>query len=177
MPQTYYSFHLFEPKSFISFSFKLRNNRLAELPTLGLNKQTQLRHLLLENNQLKYLPNELAELRNLAALNITDNPIEYPPSDVVSKGLKFVQAFMRAHLYAQHPEAELSNSDGAPYPTYSVKKSFDNEFNDDVWATSDEDEPKTPSKSMYNIQRSKSATRFASKTIQDSGLPISYLRK
>lgn len=65
------------------------------MPTLGLSKLSCLKCLLLENNKLTQLPNEIASLRNLNALNLSDNPLEYPPIDIVNKGLRSVQIYMK----------------------------------------------------------------------------------
>jgi len=50
---------------------------------------------LLENNKLECLPDELANLRGLTALNLSENPLVYPPIEVVNKGLKQVMIYMK----------------------------------------------------------------------------------
>lgn len=60
---------------FISIVFKLRCNMLSELPIRGLTSNNQLRYLLLEKNKLTSLPNEIANLKGLTALSLTDNPL------------------------------------------------------------------------------------------------------
>ena len=75
--------------------FKLRNNKLRELPTSGLGQHAHLRYLLLEQNELRSLPFELGELRQLSALNIVGNPLVYPSSSVIEKGTRFVQEYLR----------------------------------------------------------------------------------
>ena len=37
----------------------------------------------------------MANLRGLTALNLSDNPLVYPPIDVVNKGLKQVLVYMK----------------------------------------------------------------------------------
>ena len=68
------------------------------MPTLGLEKLDCLKCLLLENNKLTFLPDELANLSNLNALNLSENPLEYPPIDVVNRGLKHVQLYLKREL-------------------------------------------------------------------------------
>jgi Leucine-rich repeat (LRR) protein len=48
---------------------------LSELPIRGLTSNNQLRYLLLEKNKLTSLPNEIANLKGLTALSLTDNPL------------------------------------------------------------------------------------------------------
>lgn len=44
---------------------------------------------------MTHLPDELANLGNLNALNLSENPLVYPPIDVVNRGLKQVQLFLK----------------------------------------------------------------------------------
>jgi hypothetical protein len=76
-------------------NLKLRNNRITELPVAGLDTHQQLKNLLLENNKIQRLPPQIANIRTLTAINLTDNPIEYPPLNVVRKGCKALQEHMR----------------------------------------------------------------------------------
>lgn len=73
----------------------MRNNQLTHIPSKGLENNVNLRCLLLENNKITRLPYEIANLRYINALNVSDNPIEYPPINVVNKGLKQVQIYMK----------------------------------------------------------------------------------
>ncbi len=107
-----------------------------------------LRYLLLENNKIKKLPVEIANLRYLTALNLIDNPIEYPPIEIVQKGFKAVQEYLKNEI-KRNKNYLISEED---YDNYSSIRMF----NDDVWASEDENEPNdnmekyTSSSASYN---------------------------
>ncbi len=101
------------------------------MPTAGLERHDYLRYLLLENNKIKKLPKELANLRNLAALNLIDNPIEYPPMEIVQKGSKAVQEYLKNEI-KRNKNYLISDDD---YDNYSSIRMF----NDDVWASEEEE--------------------------------------
>ena len=69
-----------------------------------------LRYLLLENNKIKKLPNEIANLRYLTALNLIDNPIEYPPTEIVQKGCKAIQEYLKNDVWASDEENEPNDN-------------------------------------------------------------------
>jgi hypothetical protein len=139
----------------------LRNNKLVELPLDGLETHQNLRYLLLENNRIKYLPFEISNLSNLTALNLTDNPLEYPPIDIVRKGCKSVQDFMRDdYLRSKTNSREIStltsttstftnnNNNNINQRNHAQIENDDDYLDDefDVWA-SDNEENDTKSKS------------------------------
>ena len=107
-----------------------------------------LRYLLLENNKIKKLPNEIANLRYLTALNLIDNQIEYPPTEIVQKGCKAIQEYLKNEI--KRNKNYLTTDDD--YDNYSSIKMF----NDDVWASDEENEPNdniekyTTSSASYN---------------------------
>ncbi|XP_044880369.1 leucine-rich repeat-containing protein 27 isoform X4 [Mauremys mutica] len=55
----------------------------------------QLKTLLLERNPIKRLPVELGNLTSLTALNLRHCPLEFPPKDVVQRGLRSILCFLR----------------------------------------------------------------------------------
>ncbi|XP_072280951.1 leucine-rich repeat-containing protein 27 [Pyxicephalus adspersus] len=72
----------------------LRYNKITSLPsTIG--KQRQLKYLLLEANPIQALPVQLGDLTTLKALNLRHCPLEFPPEDVVCKGLESILSFLR----------------------------------------------------------------------------------
>eukprot|EP00117_Sycon_ciliatum_P035464 scpid72954/ scgid26876/ Leucine-rich repeat-containing protein 27 len=78
----------------------VRNNYLETLPCLLQGYQrSSLRHLLLEGNQLSHLPNELGEASRLQGLSLSRNPLEYPPSTVISRGTAFIIRFLYNALH------------------------------------------------------------------------------
>ncbi|KAK7109701.1 leucine-rich repeat-containing protein 27-like isoform X2 [Littorina saxatilis] len=79
----------------------LRNNRLTRIPSIYLSSHRCLRNLLVQNNQLKSLPLELGLVKTLHGLNITNNPLEFPPQDVIERGTYEIQKFLREMLQAK----------------------------------------------------------------------------
>uniref|UniRef100_A0A8D0GIT9 Leucine rich repeat containing 27 n=1 Tax=Sphenodon punctatus TaxID=8508 RepID=A0A8D0GIT9_SPHPU len=72
----------------------LRYNKIKALPS-GIGYHKQLKTLLLEKNPIKRLPVELGYLSSLTALNLRHCPLEFPPHDVVQKGLPSILYFLR----------------------------------------------------------------------------------
>eukprot|EP00075_Anas_platyrhynchos_P007765 XP_021128198.2 leucine-rich repeat-containing protein 27 isoform X1 [Anas platyrhynchos] len=73
----------------------LRFNKITALPP-GIGYHRQLKTLLLERNPIKELPTELGSLTSLTALNLRHCPLEFPPKDVIEKGVKSILCFLRA---------------------------------------------------------------------------------
>ncbi|KAM6093423.1 LOW QUALITY PROTEIN: leucine-rich repeat-containing protein 27 [Theristicus caerulescens] len=71
----------------------LRYNKIKALPP-GIGYHRQLKTLLLEGNPIKELPTELGDLTSLTALNLRHCPLEFPPKDVIQKGLKSILCFL-----------------------------------------------------------------------------------
>nr|XP_013803825.1 PREDICTED: LOW QUALITY PROTEIN: leucine-rich repeat-containing protein 27 [Apteryx mantelli mantelli] len=72
----------------------LRYNKIKTIPP-GIGYHRQLKTLLLERNPIKELPAELGNLTSLTALNLRHCPLEFPPKDVIQKGLKAILCFLR----------------------------------------------------------------------------------
>ncbi|KAM6265974.1 leucine-rich repeat-containing protein 27 isoform 1-T1 [Porphyrio hochstetteri] len=72
----------------------LRYNKIKALPS-GIGYHRQLKTLLLERNPIKELPPELGNLTSLTALNLRHCPLEFPPKDVIQKGLKSILCFLQ----------------------------------------------------------------------------------
>ncbi|TFJ98443.1 membrane-spanning 4-domains subfamily A member 4D-like [Platysternon megacephalum] len=72
----------------------LRYNKIKTLPP-GIGCHKQLKTLLLERNPIKRLPVELGNLTSLTALNLRHCPLEFPPKDVVQRGLRSILSFLR----------------------------------------------------------------------------------
>ncbi|XP_022792726.1 leucine-rich repeat-containing protein 27-like isoform X2 [Stylophora pistillata] len=96
----------------------LRNNRITDIPPI-IGKHRNLRNLLLEGNTIESLPLELGLVKSLSGLNISSNPLEFPPSFIVEKGTQEVLKFLReqyllqlqergAVLVEEHPESSSS---------------------------------------------------------------------
>lgn len=112
-----------------------------ELTSEGLDTHENLRYLLVENNKLTRLPCEIGNLVNLTALNLDNNPLEYPPLEVVGKGLKAILEYMRDDY------VKLRGASSGSDKQCVIKKSS-NEYSyyyddslgtDDVWASDTEE--------------------------------------
>ncbi|XP_072935851.1 uncharacterized protein [Epargyreus clarus] len=82
----------------------LRCNQLTEIPKSIKNHQS-LTHLLLSNNKISSLPNELGTLKRLKVLQLSGNPLTYPPEGIVNAGiiklLNFLQEKYIDDLFSQ----------------------------------------------------------------------------
>ncbi|XP_072485219.1 leucine-rich repeat-containing protein 27 isoform X2 [Notamacropus eugenii] len=72
----------------------LRHNKIKAIPS-GIGSHKNLKTLLMEMNPIKTLPVELGNLTSLKALNLRNCPLEFPPKDIVQKGLLSILAFLR----------------------------------------------------------------------------------
>lgn len=71
----------------------LRDNYLTRIPkTIELHKS--LSHLLLKNNKITSLPDELGTVRTLQVLQLSGNPLEYPPKEVVDGGVSKIVNYL-----------------------------------------------------------------------------------
>ncbi len=125
---------------------------MEALPTVGLENHEFLRYLLLENNKIKRLPYEIANLRHLTALNLIDNPIEYPPIEVVQKGCKCVQEYLKHEI--KKGKNYLISCSNDEYEFADENYNNIKLLNDDVWA-SDDNENNEDSNGDISTKRSK----------------------
>jgi hypothetical protein len=152
---------------------KLRNNLLTELPAIGLESHQALKSLLLENNKIRRLPPQISNIRTLTSISLTDNPIEYPPLEVVQKGCKALQQHMRSD-YAKIRDLQASTEDRSAEDT--PNKPLDNqvlnydeniaERSEDVWDSDYEE-------MVENRARSNMRARSAFSRTPD----VNYLKK
>ncbi|KAF7247217.1 Leucine-rich repeat-containing protein 27 [Varanus komodoensis] len=81
----------------------LRYNEFTELPP-GIGCHKQLKTLLLERNPIKRLPVELGNVISLTALNLRHCPLEFPPPEVIQKGLPVIISFLQKCRNADYTE-------------------------------------------------------------------------
>jgi len=95
----------------------LRRNALESLPT-NISSLSKLKNLLLEGNQIKRLPLELGLLTNLTGLNLRNNPLSFPPQDIISLGTKEILRYLREYdtLSIKNPDSMVGEGEtlGAP---------------------------------------------------------------
>ncbi|KAM9549175.1 leucine-rich repeat-containing protein 27, partial [Guaruba guarouba] len=97
----------------------LRYNKIKALPP-GIGFHRKLKTLLLERNPIKELPAELGHLTSLTALNLRHCPLEFPPKEVIQKGLKSILSFLRDSGNGNLPCMEPTTSgmwDYSPLPS------------------------------------------------------------
>lgn len=75
----------------------MRYNQIKVLPP-SCGKHRFLKTLLLEGNYLTELPPELGLVKTLTGLNLRGNPLEFPPSRVLEKGVKEILRYLRDAL-------------------------------------------------------------------------------
>ncbi|XP_048747713.1 leucine-rich repeat-containing protein 27-like isoform X2 [Ostrea edulis] len=90
----------------------LRRNKLLRLPSVYTGRHNHLRTLLLEGNKLRSLPLELGLIKSLNGLNISNNPIEFPPKDIMERGTSEILKFLREMLQAKSSGQLLNGSPG-----------------------------------------------------------------
>ncbi|XP_060538894.1 leucine-rich repeat-containing protein 27 isoform X3 [Pantherophis guttatus] len=91
----------------------LRYNKLKELPS-GIGCHKQLKTLLLERNPITRLPVELGNVASLTALNLRQCPLEFPPLEVIQKGLSFILCFLRKNCHQNIEYAESISPEMPP---------------------------------------------------------------
>ncbi|KAL3863250.1 hypothetical protein ACJMK2_005015 [Sinanodonta woodiana] len=89
----------------------LRHNYLIRLPSVFTGRHQNLRNLLLEGNNLRTLPLELGMIKTLNGLNITNNPLEFPPATVIEKGTAEILKFLREMMAAKNSGRLLNGMD------------------------------------------------------------------
>jgi hypothetical protein len=141
------------------------------LPALGLESHQQLKSLLLENNKIRRLPPQISNIRTLTSINLADNPIEYPPLDVIRKGCKALQQHMRSDFLEIRDSGLLvapKNTGGrsatnseTPKPLDSQVLNYDEnevERSEDVWDSDYEDAAEVRARSNMRAMSALSRT-------------------
>lgn len=105
----------------------LRHNKLVVIPSIYLRNHQNLQTVLLEGNQLRTLPLELGLVQSLDGLNIRNNPLEFPPPEVLQMGTKKMLSFLRRLLQAKSEASKTD--DGEPV---DVTVAYDSDDIDEV---------------------------------------------
>lgn len=114
---------------------------LVELPNKGLDRHENLRYLLLENNRLKFLPCEIGNLRNLTALNLDNNCLEYPSMEVIANGLKSILDALKKDYVKLGGSNDSGGGENENYDDQSIGA-------DDVWASDADEEDRVKSSAI-----------------------------
>lgn len=139
----------------------LRNNKITSLPsTIG--KQRLLKYLLLEGNPIQALPVQLGDVTTLKALNLRNCPLEFPPEDVVCKGLESILSFLR-----NSKQTDLSSSDPDEPELPSVEKLDLKELEKSSMDLSDEEDKK-----KFELLKSKLEAREMEEMVQTESMYV-----
>ncbi|XP_060599495.1 leucine-rich repeat-containing protein 27-like isoform X10 [Ruditapes philippinarum] len=90
----------------------LRRNYIVRLPSVYTGRHQNLRNLLLEGNNLRTLPLELGLIKTLHGLNISNNPLDFPPQSIIEKGTNEILKFLREMIEAKS-SGKLLNGNGS----------------------------------------------------------------
>ncbi|KAK5645124.1 hypothetical protein RI129_006424 [Pyrocoelia pectoralis] len=86
----------------------LRKNKLTTIP-ISIANHINLETILLQNNLIEKLPNELGVVPNLKILQVSGNPLTYPPREVSKKGIIAVFNFLKDQYRLEHPEPHFDD--------------------------------------------------------------------
>lgn len=82
-----------------------------------------LTHFLLQNNKITSLPNELGTVTTLKVLQLSGNPIMYPPRDIINAGTSKILCFLHNKLVEElFEESPSIASDKASESGHSLEK-------------------------------------------------------
>eukprot|EP01135_Chromosphaera_perkinsii_P006818 Nk52_evm1s604 gene=Nk52_evmTU1s604 len=81
----------------------VRNNKISQISP-KLSELESLKTLLLQDNLIRRVPHEIGMIKSLKALSLIGNPLEFPPVDVVHKGVSHVLKHLR-HFVKTRREA------------------------------------------------------------------------
>lgn len=95
----------------------LRDNELTDIPK-SIQNHPSLTHLLVQNNNLRSLPNELGTV-NLKVLQLNGNPITYPAKEIIAAGVKKVLEYLNSKfidgMFAQS-QSDISEAASGIFP-------------------------------------------------------------
>ncbi|KAM4636960.1 leucine-rich repeat-containing protein 27 [Discoglossus pictus] len=116
----------------------IRYNNITCLPS-SIGDHRQLQYLLLEGNPIKALPVELGDLTTLRALNLRHCPIEFPPENVVQKGLESILSFLRTARKKEEICLESSEPDLPPIEKLQLTELLDTNYElSEEWGSEEE---------------------------------------
>ncbi|CAI2730391.1 unnamed protein product [Schistosoma spindalis] len=111
----------------------LRDNSLTNIPP-EIKHLENLQTLLLDNNKIKTLPLELGLLNKLSVLHHRNNPIEFPPNEVLSRGTKHTLKFLLDCYLSLIDKETDEGSSSLEYSTNNIEK-LENNSNINVLQT------------------------------------------
>uniref|UniRef100_A0A3Q0KPW1 Putative leucine-rich repeat-containing protein n=1 Tax=Schistosoma mansoni TaxID=6183 RepID=A0A3Q0KPW1_SCHMA len=98
----------------------LRDNSLTSIPP-EIKRLEELQTLLIDNNKIKRLPLELGLLKKLSNLHHRNNPIEFPPTEVLRRGTKQILKFLLDHYLGLMNTETNEGSSSSEYNTKSTE--------------------------------------------------------
>ncbi|XP_023951266.2 leucine-rich repeat-containing protein 27-like [Bicyclus anynana] len=85
----------------------LRENELSDIPKT-VKYHPSLNHILLQNNKITSLPNELGTVTSLKVLQLSGNPLMYPPRDIIKAGTESILKFLNEKIIEEALEETRS---------------------------------------------------------------------
>ncbi|KAF2879511.1 hypothetical protein ILUMI_26665 [Ignelater luminosus] len=83
----------------------LRRNKLKTIP-FGIANHSFLETLLLQDNQIEALPNEIGLVPNLKVLQLSGNPLTYPPRELIDDGIHSICQFLKEEYHKSNESNE-----------------------------------------------------------------------
>ncbi|XP_064630967.1 leucine-rich repeat-containing protein 27-like isoform X2 [Lineus longissimus] len=103
----------------------LRRNYIVGLPSTYIGRHCCLKTLLLEGNELKSLPLELGLVETLTGLNIASNPLEFPSSEIIERGVDHILRYLREMLLTKSEGRTPLSEDCTEEESVQSKSSVD----------------------------------------------------
>ncbi|KAF5281619.1 hypothetical protein FQR65_LT02939 [Abscondita terminalis] len=93
----------------------LRKNKLTTIPS-NIAEHQCLETILLQNNRIEYLPTELGVVPKLKVLQISGNPIIYPPKEILNQGILTVCSFLKTEHEKLEKDKSEDETESIPSP-------------------------------------------------------------
>lgn len=90
----------------------LRDNEITDIPK-SIKDHRSLTHILLQNNKITTLPNELGTVMTLKVLQLSGNPLMYPPRDVIKAGTRRILKFLNERFFEETLEDSMASDKGS----------------------------------------------------------------
>ncbi len=94
------------------FTLEFGTNKITALPEKLYKTIPNIKHIGLENNELKGVPTDLCFMKNLNKLTLNGNPIKLLRSNIINGGTKYILEYLRKMHRFTDEELKLEGQDG-----------------------------------------------------------------